>query len=378
METQTDMTESSPMFKGYFDSYDGMDLAYYGVLGDAFGKANAPVQFGTTGVRNVLYSSIAMAQISVGANTLGALPKWTWEKSGFRAITTAGSTASAGQAEYSGSQALPDSLKPAWLPVDVNPKLLSAKIEMSSQEVALSGKDDTVLWQDYQDYMMREFKNRINRGILTDFDTLAGTNIESIDRMTSSTAEQTAVSATAGDEDPWTTIDRSAQSWADSMVAHNSNVDRVFGLSVLDGLISSCRPYWDNPASVANKIILTGVDMGERIQQQINSQVKYAPMKVQFGANGVQTLPGIEAGINVASYKDMPVIQDNFVFQDTLSRAYVLDLDHIAIQVLTPVDYRESDDYLLLNKYAKTGLMTMQGELVCNLFKSCGKARDFL
>jgi hypothetical protein len=128
---------------------------------------------------------------------------------------------------------------------------------------------------------------------------------------------------------------------------------------------------------VENKVIITGYDTLERIQQLIQAQQRFVgTTRVQMTVNGVQTVAGTEAGFDVSSYKGVPIIPDNNVLQDTLSRIYTLDLDNIHVGVLSPIQYLESGDFFANDKIGKEGLYYMHGEIVCTKFKAQGKVRD--
>lgn len=348
---------------------------YYGDADQYLGKVDAPVAIGTTGVRNVLYGAQLWAQVNVAANAFGALPKDVWEKSGFRAITAAAATAGAGIAE---TAAVPDTIKPTFAQIDVNPKLYAASTEMTLMEMAVEGRDDTITWEELMSYMKDEFMNRLDRALMTDNDTLAGNNIESLDRIVGSNSEIAGCGQTAGDLDIYSQDRDAAASWCDAYVNHNSNTDRTFALTQLDALFTQCRPFWNNYNGVQNKVLITGFDTLERIEQQIASQMRInvPTANVSFGVNGVQTLPGVEAGLDVSAYKKVPMIPDAFTTADTLSRAFLLDLDFIKFSNAAPIQYREFDDVAYIDRFGKMAVYYGVGEVYCKKFKCHGKLRD--
>ena len=330
----------------------------------------APVITSTTGALNYVYGAQLWSSVCTEANAFGMLPKKPYDKGGYRAITAAAATTSAGTSE---SGSVPASLKPTLAAVDVGLKTLSATTEISEVLSLQEGKDDVATWGEMLAYAKDEFLNRVNRGLLTDNDTVASTNIESVDRIAGSYSEIAGCSQTANDLDIYG-IDRDGGAgWTDAYVSHASGTDRTFALSLLDTVIDGVAPYWKNRK---NKVILTGYDTARRIQQLENPKATYTPdMSVEFGVNGVQTRKGIEAGIPVASYDGIPIIVSNNVPKDTISRVYVLDLDHLWIAVARPVTYVESSDPLVVG-FQKRGVFSMVGELVCTCFAAQGKLRD--
>jgi len=336
---------------------------------EEFAKA-APVITSTTGALNYIYGAGLWSSVCNEANAFGLLPKKPYQHGGYRAVTAAGATTTAGTTE---SGAVPASVKPTMAAVDVGLKTLAAAIEISEVMSLQEGKDDVVTWGELVNYARDEFVNRINRGLLTDANTLASTNIESIDRAIGSYSEAAGSGYTTSDHDIYG-LDRDAgATWTDSYVSHGSTTDRTFALSLLDTVLDGVAPYWKNRK---NKVILTGYDTARRIQQLENPKATYTPdMSVEFSVNGVQTKKGIEAGIPVASYDGIPIITSNNVPKDTISRIFIIDLDHMWIGVGRPVTYVESSDPLVVG-FQKRGAFSMVGELVCTNFAAQGKVRD--
>jgi len=355
------------------------DLFYatYGtyLMDDGRIAKDAPVITSTTGARNIIYGAGLMAQVLVGANSFGALPKKPWSKTGYRAITAADTT-DLGLAE---NGAIPATTKPTMAAVDVTVRLLPASFDMSSTQMKLSGKDDVVTWEELQAYEQQEYKNKLNRALHVNMGTLTGpsgdgTGMQSLDRVCGSAAENTAMSYTTGDEDIYG-LDRTTASWADAYVGHASTVDRYLALSHIDTMLQNVEPYW-NEGSRQNKVCITGYDTALRIGQLLQSQLRYTKERVTMTVNGIKTAPGVDAGFEVASYDGIPIIRDSNVNKDTISRIYMLDLDHVWIGMLQPITYLESEDYQAIDKFGREGVYYMEGELVCDLFKAQGKVMD--
>ena len=128
-----------------------------------------------------------------------------------------------------------------------------------------------------------------------------------------------------------------------------------------------------------NKCIITGYDSVARIGTLLASQQRYGSgqsVRVQFTVNGIQTISGAEAGFEVASYNGVPIIPDINTLQDTISRIYLCDFDHLHMGALTPVQYMESNDWFGLDRFVTMGLYHMQGEVICTKYKAQGKVRD--
>ena len=337
-------------------------------------KANAPVITSTTGIRNILYGATLNSQVVTEANAFSILPKKPW-KSGYRAITAAGLTTGGDVTE---TGAVPDTLKPTFAAVDVTPHRIQRSTNISETEMLLEGKDDTVKWSDIINYTASEFKNTLNRNILADADGAAtdGSIITPLDRIIGSYDEVADTELTTNEGDVYG-IDRdAAATWTDAQVSHagaaGTETDRTLTLGLIDDVIAACEPYWD---SDKNKVILTGYDTAARIAQLERPKEVYpTDAYVEFTVEGIK-VKGKEAGIPVATYNGIPIIRSNNVVKDTISRIYILDLDHISLDTLKPISYIETTDPFVQNTFGKEGVFSWIGEIWCDRFAAQGKVR---
>jgi len=337
-------------------------------------KENAPVITSTTGIRNILYGATLNSQVVTEANAFSILPKKPW-KSGYRAITAAGLTTGGDVTE---TGAVPDTLKPTFAAVDVTPHRIQRSTNISETEMLLEGKDDTVKWSDIINYTASEFKNTLNRNILANADGAAtdGTIITPLDRIIGSYDEVADTELTTNEGDVYG-IDRDTEAvWTDAQVSHGgvsgTETDRTLTLGLIDDVIAACEPYWD---SDKNKVILTGYDTAARIAQLERPKEVYpTDAYVEFTVEGIK-VKGKEAGIPVATYNGIPIIRSNNVVKDTISRIYILDLDHISLDTLKPISYIETTDPFVQNTFGKEGVFSWIGEIWCDRFAAQGKVR---
>ena len=337
-------------------------------------KENAPVITSTTGIRNILYGATLNSQVVTEANAFSILPKKPW-KSGYRAITAAGLTTGGDVTE---TGAVPDTLKPTFAAVDVTPHRIQRSTNISETEMLLEGKDDTVKWSDIINYTASEFKNTLNRNILANADGAAtdGTIITPLDRIIGSYDEVADTELTTNEGDVYA-IDRDAEAvWTDAQVSHGgvagTETDRTLTLGLIDDVIAACEPYWD---SDKNKVILTGYDTAARIAQLERPKEVYpTDAYVEFTVEGIK-VRGKEAGIPVATFNGIPIIRSNNVVKDTISRIYILDLDHISLDTLKPISYIETTDPFVQNTFGKEGVFSWIGEIWCDRFAAQGKIR---
>jgi len=329
----------------------------------------------TTGVHNAIYGAKVMVAVNLNANALGAIPKTGWAKSGYRALTAASDVN--GGAGVGEGGAIPATLKGTYAEVPVTAKQLSHAFDISTILLNKAGKDDVLLWSDIVDVEGQTFLNKINYDLFGDNDTLAGNNIESLDRICGSYAEIAGCHQTANDLDIYG-IDRdAAATWTDAYVNDNNNSDRSLTFSLLDDVFAHVRPYWDNNY-YDGKMILTKFDTLERLQQLGASQQRFDMIRaVEFTmGDGVKTVKGVDTGFDTSCYKGIPIVPDNFCTADTLGRIFVIDGNYLSLSWLQPPQYFESNDIIALNSHSRQGVYHAQGEVACTRFYGQGKVRD--
>jgi hypothetical protein len=232
------------------------------------------------------------------------------------------------------------------------------------------GFDDTIGFDEIRQYMGDEHVAHLNKMLLADVDTLAGDNIESIDRVCSSQSEEAAL-LTAGDADIYG-FDRSASAVYDAYVDHNSGTDRSFTDSLLRTMIDTI----DENSGERPDVIITGFDTAGAIDEQVNTQTRYETLRITVGVNGINTAAGNDVGLRVASYDGIAIIREKDVEKDTISRIYGLNTKYIGFDTKLPTQYFESKTFFEVGKLGKEGAYYTAGELVCNRFNAMGKIRD--
>ena len=257
--------------RGYIRTIEDLEKLCYSREGARYiQKADAPVLSSTTGVYNAIYGAQVWRQLNQADTTFGLLPKVPWIQSGWRVITARGSTAVSGGVPENG--AIPDSTKPTFQEVSTLPKTVAHTFNVSEiqQLLAKETKDDAVGDLEFmRGYYAIEHKEQIDRMLVTDVDTLAGDNFESIDRVVSSYSEvsDASIGLDAGDADIYG-IDRDAgASWADAYVNHNSGTDRALTDELIRTLLQNVYTNGGQPT-----FFLTGHDTYSAIQGLYNDQ----------------------------------------------------------------------------------------------------------
>jgi len=365
-----------------FETIRQVEDYFYG-SGD-IAQADDPFLTSTTGALNRVYGAKVWSQLNQTANTWGVLPKYPWQNSGYRALTARAASSGGGIAE---GGAVPETIKPTFVEIDVDPAEVAHSFEISMRQDALdSGNDDTLGYDELQSQMATHHAEMLNVMLHTDVDTLPGDNMESIDRVVSSNGEVSdgTIALDAGDSDIYG-IDRdSGASWADAYVDHNSGTDRQITDELIRSLIENTE---ENGANRSGQVFITGFDTANQITGLYESQVRYNPIGeayIEPSVNGYNTGEGMNAGQKVVTLYTRPIIEDKDVVKDTISRLYLLDISdpnnsgrpRLGISVLSPTLYFETKEPFQNNKFTREGLYYTSGQLVCTFFAAQGKIRD--
>tara|TARA_R110002096_G_scaffold73787_2_gene174907 strand:- start:11728 stop:12894 length:1167 start_codon:yes stop_codon:yes gene_type:complete len=381
--------------RGYLRTIEDMERLYYGAgaganawaySGTDLLKADSPLMSSTTGTYQAIFGRKVWSQLNQEFNAFSILPKKPWEKSGWRVVTDKPSFDVGGGLPENGT--LPETSKPSFAHVSDKPRTVAHTFDLSETAMFLADKDDGL--GDARAVMKMEMAKHhaesINKMLLKDIDFRDTTlnDFESIDRcLSSSFVETTAfgdVSA-AGDHDMYN-LDRNAGSvaqWYDANVdAGASGAERALSLNIMDGMF---RSVWERGGQP--KVILTGYDTLEKIQQLLQPQQRFTEMKrVVPGVNGVKGVPGMEAGFIVATYNGVPLIPSKDVHDEggALSRMYYLDTDYLYFCTAKPTLYHESGietgDPFGINRLGQMGMFHTMGNLWQLFYGAHGKVRD--
>ena len=342
--------------------YGGAALTGYTYSSGDLLKADAPLVSTTAGVYQAIYGRKVWSQLNQEFNAFSILPKKPWERSGWRIITGKPSfTKGGGVAE---NATLPETTKPDFLHVAAKPKTIAHTFDMSEVAVFLADKDDGMgdIRSVLKEEMGKLHAEMVNKMLLTDADTPAGNNFESLDRITAN-------HATMGQDTNWVTaaadldiysIDRSANSWSDAEInAGTAGADRVLSLDQLDDLFQKIWLRGGNP-----KVMLTGYDTLMRLQQLLQSQQRFMEEK--------RVTP---------TYNGVPIIPTKDMDDDgNLSKIYYLDTDYMHFSTAIPTQYFESGietgDPFAINRLGQEGLYRTMGEVWTTFFGAQGSVRN--
>lgn len=381
------------MARNYVRTITDMERYYYGA-GNSMGysysgsellKSDSPMLSTTAGTYQAIYGRKVWSQLNQEFNAFSILPKKPWEKSGWRVVTDKPSFTSGGGVAENGT--LPDTSKPVFEEVSTKPRTVAHTFDLSETAMFLADKDDGL--GDARAVMKMEMAKHhaehINKMLLEDVDTLAGNNFQSLDRALSSSFTESATDFVSAitDHNQYSITRNGAG--AGSAQWYDANVDagaagaaRALSLNILDGMF---RSVWEKGGQP--KVILTGYDTLEKIQQLLQPQQRFTEMKrVVPGVNGVKGVPGMEAGFVVATYNGVPLIPSKDVFAESgeLSRMYFMDTDYMYFCTAKPTLYHESGietgDPFGINRLGQMGMFHTMGELWQLFYRAHGKVRD--
>ena len=385
------------MARNYMRTVNDMERYYYGA-GSSMGysysgsellKADAPLLSTTAGTYQAIYGRKVWSQLNQEFNAFSVLPKKPWDRSGWRVVTAKPSKTVGGGIAENGT--LPDTTKPTFQHVAAKPKTVAHSFDMSEVAIFLNDKDDGLgdIRSVLKEEMGKHHAEHINDMLLTDVDTPAGNDIESLDRVTAAFSNNATTTtglvnghdnlSADADLDIYS-IDRSANSWSNAEHSNNAvsntSTNRTLSLDHLDDMFQRIWVRGGNP-----KVMLTGYDTLMRIQQLLQSQQRFMEEKrVVPTYNGVKGVPGVEAGFIVATYNGVPIIPTKEMTSDGISRIYMMDTDYLYFSTGKPTQYFESGietgDPFAINRLGQEGLYRTMGEVWTTFFGGQGSIRD--
>lgn len=120
-------------------------------------------------------------------------------------------------------------------------------------------------------------------------------------------------------------IDRSADTWADSVVDHNNGTLRQLTDSIMDSTIESLQT---NGANYEDLVILTGADTGRVLSSLRESQVRYEGNTALSTeqVEGQDTRRGMASNKRFRDWDGIPIVEAHNMWADSLSTIFILDI----------------------------------------------------
>jgi len=373
-----------------FKSLVDMERAYYGdINAETIKKSKDAVLSTDTGYWHKVLGAKIWSKINYEANAFAGLPKEPWVKSAYRMETAAGdSFPSGGLAEGTASNFtdVADTTHPTIATITVPPKLIDHGWGMTWKMYMLGGVDDTINAAAMRAQKGRSHARAIGAMLVCDVDTAASNNMESLDRVASSSAESGHCN-TASDPDIYG-LDRSGATTYDAQVSSSGSATshlRDLSLPLIDGVWNSVTKVGGQPS-----VIFTGYNTVKVWASLLEAERRFAAMQVgvfrpRYGEASGFT-PGVEAGFSVSSYFNVPIIPcQDYDSSRASSRTNevapitMIDDRFVRIGVRMPTVYSESrypEDAINLNGHGIEGHYYTIGELRCYNFAAQGKLTD--
>lgn len=352
-------------------------------------KIDAPILSTTTGYYNAVFGASVFQQLNTSSTLFGALPKFQYQRSGYRAQTDRFLNSGAGVGE---NAAIPDTLKPILAQITVGVKEHAISLEYSERQRLLASTKDDVGF-DVASVLERakeSFIYAIDADMNGDVTTVAGNNIESIDRIVSSYAEVTNCGDLhTHDSDIYGLNRDGGATYADAYVNHNSNSARPLTKKILRDLLANTLSNGANPNT---QIWYTGMDTYENIMALEETKLRYSTptdgYKPGTNVNDGKTA-GINFGAEPATLYGRPIFvapTGKVATNGNISNLYLLDVGvdslynepKLGIKVLQAPILAETRlaTYPVHQKLGNKHVLYMAAELECKRFNVQGKARD--
>ena len=374
-----------------------LEKRYYGQFaGEEFSlditKQDDPLLTSTPGAFDSLFGNAVWLQSNRQVNTYGALPKTVYEKDGWRVNVKQPSTyrdggtaenANIGDTEKGDYQKLSHTLK-------VHENSFEFTLQQEIRQKSNEGVEKEQIRADTASIHMK----RMNQALLLDVSAQAAAatgdyagsdTLETIDRVISSDSEEDVFGGTHNGYFDIFGADRDSGTTFDSYVDHNSGTDRALTERMVNMLVQTLGSNGALP-----NFFITGYDTENAWIELFTTRVEYNVFnkaKMSGSVGGIKTMEGHEFGHTVMMFRGLPIIQDNDVTKDTISRIYALNVDsengkpNLSLDIGMPTTYKEKaytdkDGVFVNDKFNTRGLFATAGEIKCHRLDLQGKIRD--
>lgn len=386
--------------------YDLIDDFYSNLY--SFAKSAGAATYGNNGYFNAIMGKEITAAMFSSDNVFTALGARPYNHEGVRIATELASYGLDSDGEFVGigASTLQDGVVPESVKMPVGEfrepyKDLPFSYDYGLGLMALESKDDTIAYKDYIDKMSANYSDLMDRTLLRPVYKKQPTveNIETslngISRLVSGYneigVEENGVTVTAEMVSPYGGQGTAKGDFYEYRSTKETNLDSQ--LMNLDGATLSiddmqdlhirCAVNWADSAAPNNKVwFMSNIAMKKLSALMMTHNAVLNSVYVQRDFNGVKTFPGRDAGILLRSFNDIPIVIDgnlNFdygtlrVSTSKIGEIYLLDLDHIWMSVLTPVEVCSVNNYAITRKLQEVNVMNSRMETRIDSFIQHGK-----
>ena len=376
-------------FEDYVNAYYGGTLGIskrYGIKKSATELTTADADY-----FNVMFGASVFNQLNTRSEVFKLLDKAGWTQSGWRVMYQRHAN-TAGVAE---GAALGTADQPELKEMSATIKEISTRWDTTTRAELLADADDGIKGlaaflrkengEAHAFYLDKQLLASVNT---SDAATVAqddsNDNLESIDKMTTSTAAVAADSDIANHIEDMYLVDRGAAGYTEWMqpaaCIQGSTEGTAEALTVdkLDTLIRSCL---ENGANYQDLFFLTGHDTLYNLKSKLttlSNSLGQFDVRAQAAAslNGVAGEGGLNFDTRVGYYDGIPIYVSQHVTKDTASKIYLLDRTAMELRIAAPTTYIACENLVTTNAMKKQFAFITAGELIVKRFNTSGKITD--
>jgi len=376
-------------FEDYVNAYYGGTLGIskrYGIKKSATELTTADADY-----FNVMFGASVFNQLNTRSEVFKLLDKAGWTQSGWRVMYQRHANTT-GIAE---GAALGTADQPELKEMSATIKEVSTRWDTTTRAELLADADDGIKGlaaflrkengEAHAFYLDKQLLASVNT---SDDATVAqddsNNNMESIDKMTTSTAAVAADSDIANHIEDMYLVDRGAAGyteWMQPAACIQGDTPGTAEALTIDKLDTLIRSSLENGANYQDLFFLTGHDTLYTLKSKLtvlSSSLGQFDIRQQAAAslNGVAGEGGLNFDTRVGYYDGIPIYVSQHVTKDTASKIYLLDKTAMALRIAAPTTYIASENLVTTNALKKQFAFITAGELIVKRFNTSGKITD--
>jgi len=380
-------TETS--FEDYVNAYYGGTLGISKRYGIA--KSDDNMTTANTDYFNVMFGASVFNQLNTKSEVFKLLDKEGWTQSGWRVLYQRHAQTE-GKAE---GAALGTTDHPEIKEMSATIKEVTTRWDTTTRAELLSDADDGIKGlaaflrkengEAHAFFLDKQLLASVNT---SDAATVAqddsNNNMESIDKMTTSTAAVAADSDIPNHIEDMYLVDRGAAGyteWMQPAACIQGDTPGTAEALTIDKLDTLIRSSLENGANYQDLFFLTGHDTLYTLKSKLtvlSSSLGQFDIRQQAAAslNGVAGEGGLNFDTRVGYYDGIPIYVSQHVTKDTASKIYLLDRTAMELRIAAPTTYIASENLVTTNALKKQFAFITAGELIVKRFNTSGKITD--
>jgi len=376
-------------FEDYVNAYYGGTLGIskrYGITKSATELTTADADY-----FNVMFGASVFNQLNTRSEVFKLLDKAGWTQSGWRVMYQRHANTT-GIAE---GQSLGTADQPELKEMSATIKEVSTRWDTTTRAELLADADDGIKGlaaflrkengEAHAFYLDKQLLASVNT---SDDATVAqddsNNNMESIDKMTTSTAAVAADSDIPNHIEDMYLVDRGAAGyteWMQPAACIQGDTPGTAEALTIDKLDTLIRSSLENGANYQDLFFLTGHDTLYTLKSKLtvlSSSLGQFDIRQQAAAslNGVAGEGGLNFDTRVGYYDGIPIYVSQHVTKDTASKIYLLDRTAMELRIAAPTTYIASENLVTTNALKKQFAFITAGELIVKRFNTSGKITD--